>query len=45
MKRHKLFQTALSVSVQQRREQYPDMTDADVVKALRIILADLKYGP
>ena len=37
MKKHKQFDTALSVSIQQRREQYPDMTDADVVKALKAV--------
>src|SRR5262249_48713341 len=37
MKHHKLFQTALSVSIQERREQYPEKADEDIIKAPKII--------
>jgi len=42
MKRHKQFRTALSVSIQERREQYPDMTDSDVEKAIKAIVTGVE---
>src|SRR5262249_51529621 len=42
MKRHKLFRTALLVSVQERREQFSELTDGDVATALRIIAGQLR---
>jgi hypothetical protein len=36
-KRHELFRRAISVSVQARRELYPEITDIDVEKALRTL--------
>jgi hypothetical protein len=42
MKRHKIFRTALFVSVQERRELYPEMTDSDVVAALNNIVGQLR---
>ena len=37
MKHHQPFRTALLVSIQERREQFPEMTDGDIAQALRII--------
>jgi hypothetical protein len=38
MKHHKQFRTALSVSIQERRELFPELTDADVLRALKTIV-------
>jgi hypothetical protein len=42
MKRHKPFRTALLVSVQERRELFPELTDKDVVTALRNVAGQLQ---
>jgi hypothetical protein len=44
MKHHKQFRIALSVSVQERREQYSEMTDADVAKALKALAEQIQKG-
>jgi hypothetical protein len=41
MKRHKRFRTAISVSVQERKELFLEMTDDDIVKALKILAGEL----
>jgi len=42
VKHHKQFAAALLVSIQERRELYPEMTDPDVLKALRAIAGRLQ---
>jgi hypothetical protein len=41
MKHYKQFRAALLVSIQERRDQYPEMTDADVVRALRTVVDEI----
>jgi hypothetical protein len=42
MKRHKPFRTALSVSLQERRDLFPELTDGDVVTALNNIAGQIQ---
>jgi hypothetical protein len=41
MKRHKQFRMAISVSIQERRDLFPELTDSDVVKALKITAEEM----
>jgi integrase len=41
MKHHKLFRAALLVSIQERRELFPELTDDDVRRALKTIIDEI----